>query len=337
MFSVWKYAIHQQDKISSSRRLLHHLLHHLLRHLLRPVFFSTVLPAFLLAAQPAQATWTVIAVDPATGEVGAAGATCSPFVSFVLATAPQHGVVVAQGATSFEARDRIRDALFAEKPAQIALDEELGNADADRDFRQYGVISMIPDGDAFLVETATFTGTGLDDTKGTVGDIDFSVQGNILASSAVLDEAARAYQGARDAGLPLAERLLLALEAGAAQGGDRRCSPERAAESSFLVVERGFVTDPSLENSEDNDLPLVDIRIDATWFGEPAVQVLRQRFDEQQNPNGGCQSVSSSSFAWSVFALGAGLQLLRTRKRAHASSLRSIHVRPRQSHQPHSS
>jgi uncharacterized Ntn-hydrolase superfamily protein len=59
------------------------------------------------------------------------------------------------------------------------------------------------------------------------------VQGNILVGRATVEAMAKAYEAAREAGKPLAERLLAALGAGQAAGGDRR-----GQESAALLVVR---------------------------------------------------------------------------------------------------
>src|SRR5262249_60110707 len=65
----------------------------------------------------------------------------------------------------------------------------------------------------------------------------FSVQGNILTGPAVLDQAAAAFSSS---GCDLADRLMLALEAGAHNGqGDSRCTPMGyPSDSAFLEVDR---------------------------------------------------------------------------------------------------
>src|SRR5207302_5719826 len=80
---------------------------------------------------------------------------------------------------------------------------------------------------------AAFTGSRCFAYAGQIAGKDYSVQGNILAGRATLEAMARAYEQSR--GKPLAERLLLALDAGAAAGGDRR-GKESAA---LLVVKPG--------------------------------------------------------------------------------------------------
>lgn len=74
------------------------------------------------------------------------------------------------------------------------------------------------------------------DRQGELGALTYSVQGNILTSAAVLDQAIAALP----AGCDLPDRLMRALEAGAANGeGDNRCTPGGIpADSAFLQVDR---------------------------------------------------------------------------------------------------
>ena len=67
---------------------------------------------------------------------------------------------------------------------------------------------------------AAHTGSQCIDWCGDRAHDGFSVAGNMLAGPAVLDETARAYQA--HAGAPFAERLLAAMAAGEAAGGDKR-------------------------------------------------------------------------------------------------------------------
>ena len=74
---------------------------------------------------------------------------------------------------------------------------------------------------------AGFTGASAmnykEDRQGTIGALTYSVQGNILTSRAVIDQAETAF---RNTGCDLADKLMLALEAGAMNGeGDSRCTP----------------------------------------------------------------------------------------------------------------
>lgn len=83
---------------------------------------------------------------------------------------------------------------------------------------------------------------------------DFSVAGNMLAGPQVIEATALAYQ--RSAGRPLAERLLAALAAGDAAGGDKRGKQAAA-----------------LRIHGDEDQPELDLRVDD--HAEPIVELHR--------------------------------------------------------------
>ena len=95
--------------------------------------------------------------------------------------------------------------------------------DDGRETRQLGAVAA--DGRA-----AAFTGAECLDWAGHRIGAGFAVQGNILAGPAVVDEMARAYEETVG---PLVERLVAALEAGQAAGGDRR-----GQQSAAVIVER---------------------------------------------------------------------------------------------------
>ena len=71
----------------------------------------------------------------------------------------------------------------------------------------------------------------------------FSVAGNMLAGAAVVQDSAVAFE--RSAGRPLAERLLIALRAGDAAGGDKR-----GKQSAAMLIH------------DAEDYALIDIRVD---------------------------------------------------------------------------
>ena len=135
---------------------------------------------------------------------------------------------------------------------QEALEHVLAE-DAGRETRQLGIVAA--DGRA-----AAFTGSQCLDWAGhRVGD-GFAVQGNILAGEAVVEEMARAY--AEEPGT-FVERLVTALEAGQAAGGDRR-----GQQSAAVVVERSGAGGETREGIdricdlrvEDHPEPIADLR-----------------------------------------------------------------------------
>jgi uncharacterized Ntn-hydrolase superfamily protein len=125
--------------------------------------------------------------------------------------------------------------------------------DSGRETRQLGIVTA--DGRA-----AAFTGADCLDWAGHRVGPGFAVQGNILAGAAVVDEMARAYEETVG---PLVERLVAALEAGQAAGGDRR-----GQQSAAVVVERAGAASESREGIdrvcdlrvEDHLEPIVELR-----------------------------------------------------------------------------
>lgn len=173
----------------------------------------------------ASATWSIVAVDPDTEEVGIAGATCSPMVWFIGGIAPGQGVVAAQYATSLPHKATVVDALIGGATPADALAAGL-DGDDKAALRQWAVVGLNG-------PPATFVGDEVELPARVTSGETWSAQGNTLASEAVVDDAGVAFVDAEGA---LADRLLAALEAGAAAGGDSRCDPDDAARSAFLYV-----------------------------------------------------------------------------------------------------
>ena len=127
----------------------------------------------------------------------------------------------------------------------------LAQADAGRAHRQVHVLAA--NGAA-----AAHTGQACVDWCGHAAGEGFSVAGNMLAGAQVLEATARAYLDS--AVLPLAERLIAALCAGEAAGGDKRGKQSAA-----------------LRIHADEDYPSLDIRVDD--HEQPLVE-LRRLYDK---------------------------------------------------------
>ncbi|MEJ5989716.1 DUF1028 domain-containing protein [Ramlibacter sp. PS3R-8] len=127
-------------------------------------------------------------------------------------------------------------ALLAEGHSPQQVVHLLTSVDAGRDQRQLHVLPAHG-------RAAAWTGTACIDWCGHRTEEDFSVAGNMLAGPAVLQATADAYEKAR--GLDLAERLLAAMAAGEAAGGDKRGKQSAA-----------------LRIHADEDHPQLDIRVD---------------------------------------------------------------------------
>lgn len=243
---------------------------------------------------PAYATWSVAVVDPATQEVGIAGATCGPFVWAIAEVVPGYGVMAAQYATYMDAEREAADLLAAGARPDEVIEAITDSAFDDKTaIRQYGVA-------AFSGPAAAYTGADNElPALGLTGET-WSVQGNTLASEEVVRAAAASLEA--NAGEPIEERLMRAMEAGSAEGGDHRCDPAQAAKSAFLFVAR-----PGDRPKE----PWLEARTSSAGNGDNAVTRLRDEVDRKLQGEG-CNAAEGLGLA----PLLGLIPLLRRRARA---------------------
>lgn len=155
-------------------------------------------------------TFSIVARDPRTGQLGVATATAGPAVGSLVPHVRAGTVAIATQAMTnpYLAIDLISH--LERMPLQEALDAALA-ADPDRDRRQ--LIAIDHQG-----RTAMWTGSHCEDFAGHRSARDVVVAGNMLTGPDVLPAMLEAF----DAAGTLPERLLAALVAGKRAGGDRR-------------------------------------------------------------------------------------------------------------------
>jgi uncharacterized Ntn-hydrolase superfamily protein len=167
-------------------------------------------------------TFSIVATDPATGEVGVAVQSKFLAVGAMVAFARgDAGAVATQASANVAFGPRGLD-LLAQGLEPAAALERLLAADERREDRQVGLVDL-------RGRAASHTGRDCFEHASSVTGQGFACQGNILASAEVVLAMARAFE--RSAGLALPERVLGALRAGQAAGGDRR-----GQESAALLV-----------------------------------------------------------------------------------------------------
>lgn len=158
-------------------------------------------------------TFSIVARCSQTGQLGGAVSTAVPAVGsicpFVQAGT---GAIASQSwVNPYLAIDGLA-CLSAGASAEAALDQVLAG-DVGRDLRQVGVVDAIG-------RAAAWTGADCTAWCGHRTGPGYAVQGNMLAGEAVIADMETAFLSA--AGESLAERLMRALEAGQAAGGDKR-------------------------------------------------------------------------------------------------------------------
>jgi uncharacterized Ntn-hydrolase superfamily protein len=158
-------------------------------------------------------TWSIIARDQLTGLFGIAVATRFFAVGArVPYIAPGIGGLATQALVNpYYGIDGVKLLRAGRSPQEIV--DALIAADPGRDARQLHVMDIGG-------RIAVHTGRDCIAWSGHLGGDGFSIAGNMLAGPQVLDETARAYVAGK--ALPFAQRLISALRAGEAAGGDKR-------------------------------------------------------------------------------------------------------------------
>lgn len=173
--------------------------------------------------QPYKGTFSICAADPAAGEVGVAVQSRYFAVGTVVSWAKAGvGAVATQAAGVAAFGPQVLSLLESGLAPEAALARVLDH-DEGRETRQLGVVTA--EGRA-----AAFTGSECISWAGHETAAGLAVQGNILAGADVVAEMRHAFVETEGS---LAERLVSALEAGQAAGGD-----VRGQQSAALVVER---------------------------------------------------------------------------------------------------
>lgn len=218
---------------------------------MRKLFFLIAL--ILLSASSAMATFSIVAIDPETGDMGVAVASRYFAVGAVVpwaeanvgAVATQANVNVGYGARALEllkqglTAQQVMDKLFAEDTfpgkdgRQIAIVDAKGNI-------------------------AVFSGQGAQDWKGHKKGVTYSAQGNILVGAHVVEAMGAAFDATND---ELAEKLYAALKAGDEAGGDSRGRQS----ASILVVRKGGGRNTNNDryvyvNVDDHPEPMKELR-----------------------------------------------------------------------------
>jgi uncharacterized Ntn-hydrolase superfamily protein len=158
-------------------------------------------------------TWSIIARDNASGQIGIAVATRFFAVGArVPHIAPRIGGIATQALVNpYYGIDGLK--LLREGHAPRDIIETLIAADAGHGSRQVHIMDASG-------RIAAHTGKDCVDWCGHIEGNGLSIAGNMLAGSRVLDDTAKAYIA--NESLPFARRLIAAMRAGEAAGGDKR-------------------------------------------------------------------------------------------------------------------
>ena len=172
-----------------------------------------------------QDTFSIVAIDSLTGEVGSAGASCVDMFTTGISTndflgqlIPDLGAINTQAwyipSNQTNATNRMN---MGDTPSQIIDWLVVNDVQSTPELRQYGIVAMVNGSP----QAAAYTGTSTDNYKNHIIGDNYSIQGNILLGQEVLDSMeARFMNESGD----LTCKLMAALQGANMAGADTRCS-----------------------------------------------------------------------------------------------------------------
>lgn len=188
-------------------------------------YLTSVLLIVCTMSLIAQDTFSIVALDSITGEVGSAGASCVDLANFpgledhfLGELFPGVGAINTQAwyipANQANARDRMN---MGDSP-QAIIDWVVENdVQSNPSLRQYGIVAFTKVGP----ESAGHTGVNTDDYKNHVLGPNYSIQGNILLGQEILDNMEINFLAAQG---DLSCKLMAALQGANVVGADTRCA-----------------------------------------------------------------------------------------------------------------
>ena len=191
-------------------------------------------------------TFSIVAVDTLTGQVGSAGASCIQGSIIISDIHPGLGAIHTQSYWNASNQDSASSLMEQGYEPQDIIDWLVENdAQNDPTIRQYGIVDLLEGG-----RSAAFTGENCSDFKGhKIGDT-YAIQGNILLGQSILDDMEEAFLTQYGT---FEEKLMASLMAANVVGADTRCTPYGTPSISAFIR----VSDP---NDYDDQL-FIDINV----------------------------------------------------------------------------
>jgi len=206
--------------------------------------FPGMILLFLSMLLRGQDTFSIVAIDSVTGEIGSAGASCVGYSSFyphgaaILSDViPGIGAIHTQAAWLKANQNYAHNLMMLGLPPRQIIDSLVAHdAQGNPTTRQYGIV----DYNNGHPRAASYTGVNCQNYKNDTNNVYYSIQGNILLGQLVIDSMQTRFLNTTGT---LSDRLMAALQGAKIVGADTRCAPKNSSSlSSFLRIARP--TDP---------------------------------------------------------------------------------------------
>ena len=192
--------------------------------LMKNLLFILLMQAICLA------TFSIVAVDPETGEVGSAGGSCIAGSVIISDIHVNRGVIHTQSyyhpTNQNNASNYMNQGYSPQQILDLLVDNDIANNPG---LRQYGIVDL----DSNNV-SASYTGEQCLDWKGQINGSNYAIQGNILLGPEILEQMESNFINTDG---HLSMKLMAALQGAKVPGADTRCMDEGISTlSSFIRV-----------------------------------------------------------------------------------------------------
>ena len=256
-----------------------------------------------------QDTFSIVAVDTVTGEIGSAGASCIDETAITGGALIISDVLPARGAIHTQSywnavNQQNAHARMVEGMSPQEIIDWLAAHDAQNNpaVRQYGVVDFDSAGHP---RSAGFTGANCLNYKNHITGPNYSIQGNILLGQQILDSMEARFLNTEGS---FAEKMMAALQGAKVVGADTRCTANGTSSlSAFIRVARpndtigGFYCDLNVPSVPEGMEPIDSLQtLFDEWFSTTVG--IRERSDETSvivypNPTSGSFKVGSRQLA----------------------------------------
>lgn len=224
---------------------------------------------FIISNSKSQDTFSICAVDPLTGEVGSAGASCVNDCTILSDVHPGYGVVHTQASWLASNQNYARSLMNLHLPPQAIIDSLiLHDAQNNPLIRQYGIVDLTGGG-----RVAAYTGSNCLDYKNHITGSTYSIQGNILLGQQILDSMKSRFLNTAGT---LSVKLMAALQGAKVVGADTRCTSwNTSSKSAFIRVAKPGDTTGIL---------YLNLQVLNTPFGRDPIDSLQIMFNNWLTP-----------------------------------------------------
>ena len=212
----------------------------------------------------AQDTFSIVAVDPETGETGSAGASCINGSIIISDVHPGVGAIHTQSYWNAQNQNTASQLMDQGLPPWFIIQYLIDNdAQGNPTIRQYGIVDLVDGG-----RSAAYTGENCFDYKDHILGDTYSIQGNILIGPEVLDSMEVRFNYTSGS---LAVRLMAAMQAAKIPGADSRCLDDGISSlSAFIRVAKPTNNPDSL---------YLHLNVNNTPSGVDPIDTLQDLFD----------------------------------------------------------